>query len=635
MPNRWHRSNIFAGDIVFSDFPQECRWRLVGFEAVHTAPLQPFERQVTFVFRQIVDGKVSGQPKRVCGPSGWLPYTLIGSEWEAGRRVSTISAGMDKFCETVDVSAAHLTDIHVFHHDATVVDATGRPINPHYWVPPFVHTFNGVTADHFRLIGIPRNGDPCGLLVPAYVLIQFYVATSTTLAQAVFTGGFRHLYDPTETRFVDKDNGIFRIRLSPGVPFDDAWVLARYVASPVGSPARMALNRIWSSLTRATVNGQPRLPAALFPFDGTTRLKASGLWLPGDPKGKLSSQQRFLILQIHRCSGPFPYKELEVLVDSPDPSGDAHVDGCAIPVLTSPLPATLSMVSNRRADPNRTPVNVPVPPAGTRFAALTGKTLKAVIKGRGDGTGSSSAIFVPGKPAECGATGPSAGDGTDVHPVEFEALPDIEVPPNDPSDHDRQPPAPRARGVATFDQMLDILETSVGIAAVKAIALDPPFAVVGTRTYGAIPAGNGRTWHLKDDKKTPRRLMLAEIRTAAGGAYAFDLEPKDDETTGAMMVAVARDGCLLSKVALQSIVAVIRKANRTWDSGSEDRKVRKALPLLSVECTSATFTAIGHTRSTAAEYAEQVLQILRQSALLSSNKDGADAEPKLPDQEAG
>lgn len=626
------RSSAFSGDVVFPDFPTHGVWRLAGFEAVRDAPQQPLERQVRFVFRQIVDGALTDVTVRPFGPSGWLPYTLIGSEWRLGRRVSTAPDGLEDWRETIDVSAALLTDVHVFQRNATAVDATGRPLSPHYLVPPFVHGFQGVTADHFRLVAIPHNGDPYGVLVPAYVLIQFYMATSTPLAQAAFTGGFERLYNPAETRFTDAAAGVFRIRLSPGVPLDDAWVLARYAACPADGPARRAMNRVWSSLTRAAVNEQPRLPAALFPFDGETRLTARGLWLPGDPHGGPVSPRRFLILQIHRCTGPFPYNDLEVLVDSADPSGPPQGEGPTIPVATSPRPKTLSMVSNRRAETNRPMITIPVPPAVNRFARLRNKHLTLVIKERAAGPRSPFPVFVSGAPASCGATGPSTGDGTHVHPVAFEPLPDVDKPPTDPADH---APQPRARGVATFSAMLDALEASDGITAVAAIALDPPFEAVGTRTYGSIPAGEGRSWHLKTDGVTPRLLMLAGIRTAAGVTYAVDLEPKDEETTGAMMVVQANAGAALSKAALRSIVAVIRKANRTWSSGSEDRKVRQAQALLSTECSGAVFTAIGHTRSTAAEYAERVLQTLRRGALWRNTTGDAAAEPTIPAPAAG
>ena len=80
--------------------------------------------------------------------------------------------------------------------------------------------------------------------------------------------------------------------------------IGRVSTDPV---AAHAARIIGASCLRASTSGQLIYPQAIFPFEGTTDLIASGKWLShGDVP-----RSTFLVYSLRSCSHPFPFRSLQ------------------------------------------------------------------------------------------------------------------------------------------------------------------------------------------------------------------------------------------------------------------------------------------------------------------------------------
>jgi len=140
------------------------------------------------------------------------------------------------------------------------------------------------------------------LVVPCMELIRFYFGSSSELLNRLFHPQLDrgHLY--TGTPAIDRHNRM-TLQLADRIPRASAEDIARIAGSRL---AWRAAKMIGASCVRAALARQEIYPQTLFPFEGTTTLRATGKWLSrgNDPKGT------FLVYQLLSCSHPFPFKSL-------------------------------------------------------------------------------------------------------------------------------------------------------------------------------------------------------------------------------------------------------------------------------------------------------------------------------------
>lgn len=240
---------------------------------------------------------------------GLLPYISIASVWQQRRPVLTDlnTCRRRLFVDTSSCRTVALADL-----------ATAIPRSSYLF---------GVSWPHVRrtlLAAVEQDGDPYAVLIPTTELIRFYYATSTRLAQALFWGEYGATFNATRSGLVEE--GVVRVHLRRWLEDQDAWTLARYVCSPV---MQREVRRLYQSLQLYHVNFASSMPEpdqALpcgFPFEGPTTLQGIFVRLPG---ATTASPERLLILQLERCSAPFPFNRVIVERDNDSAPGENAAD---------------------------------------------------------------------------------------------------------------------------------------------------------------------------------------------------------------------------------------------------------------------------------------------------------------------
>ncbi len=143
------------------------------------------------------------------------------------------------------------------------------------------------------------------LVVPCMELIRFYFGSSSELLNRLFVPPLQreNLYTGIT---IDRRNRM-TLQLADRIPRASAEDIARIAGSRL---AWRAAAMIGTSCVSAAQARQDIYPQTLFPFEGTTTLRAAGKWLSrgDDPKGT------FLVYQLLSCSHPFPFKSLQFRV---------------------------------------------------------------------------------------------------------------------------------------------------------------------------------------------------------------------------------------------------------------------------------------------------------------------------------
>ncbi|AXV78462.1 hypothetical protein CJO79_03610 [Ralstonia solanacearum] len=143
------------------------------------------------------------------------------------------------------------------------------------------------------------------LVVQCMELIRFYFGSSSELLNRLFVPPIQreNLYTGMT---IDRHNRM-TLQLADRIPRASAEDIARIAGSRL---AWRAAAMISTSCVSAAQLRQEIYPQTLFPFEGTTTLRAAGKWLSrgNDPKGT------FLVYQLLSCSHPFPFKSLRFRV---------------------------------------------------------------------------------------------------------------------------------------------------------------------------------------------------------------------------------------------------------------------------------------------------------------------------------
>lgn len=244
----------------------------------------------------------AGEAVRVQVGVGQLPFLGIGTLWKNRRRMmGTVGTEL------------MLAGIRVSSETVRLVDAgTVLSEAPKRWlIPNYVHTIHG-RAMRSKCFAIEYDGDPYGILLPVAEAIRFYYAVSTDLAHIVFSGGFQLDLDSIiNTADFGMVPGTQRMYLKRRRWLSDAdgWIIGRVLGNP---QAASGVARVYDSLLQHSANAASAFPECGLPFEGATRWRARGVPISrGKDKGS-----RFLILELLRCSAPFPFRELHVDADN-------------------------------------------------------------------------------------------------------------------------------------------------------------------------------------------------------------------------------------------------------------------------------------------------------------------------------
>lgn len=592
--------SVEVGDLFFQTFPEGGPWQLQAISRIQRNMVDPFEPLIVCTFYSVDRKTNTRRIKEALAGVGWLPWLIIGSTW------------IDKQIQPVEnqcFTGRHF-DLVIDQSTVTEFDALDRESIPgkghRSIIPASAYRF-GTTG--VQCVGVRRGADPYAVIIPASVLTQFYVGSSTALAQAFFTGAFVHrlwsLYDTGVSREIAP--GEFLIRLRPGFSLDDAWVLARFAAGRENGPERQMYQNTFRSLVAANAAGRSLALRASFPFEGPTRLEGYGIPIP-HPDADKGHPPRFLLLQLDRCSGRFPFEKLRVEVETTQADTDEETEEKSGPRAIAPQKPKepLAVVTNARPNDRMPPLSVRSPSVVHRFSDLADKPREVIDAPRRRAAANFQG-FVPGNPAKLGATGPMSSEGSGVRRVQA-ITSDA-----DPGEErmERKPVISASAG--DFIKLLKALTRKAGVSNLASIALDDPIFQDGSYAFGGIPALDGKgtdgkgTWHLlyqEGKKERARLLLLAEFRYYGTPICIMDLEPRHHKDKNGLMLICSTDRGWVGLPALRKVITIMRSHRRLWGGGTKSGDLSKDLKTLEGVLV---FGGVMHAKSREDEYAEAVL----------------------------
>jgi hypothetical protein len=156
------------------------------------------------------------------------------------------------------------------------------------------------------------------IVIPCWVIFQYYYATSSRLATTLINGeleiGANQIYNPDPVMtYHDEDDGYFYVRLRQRMFNTDAHTVARIASDE--RVTQIAKN-ICNSMIADHNGGKGAFPEVRLPFFGDTEIEVSGKDI------KYEGGWYFLVYNIRSCTGEFYYDKLKY-----DRDNDNQTDG--------------------------------------------------------------------------------------------------------------------------------------------------------------------------------------------------------------------------------------------------------------------------------------------------------------------
>jgi hypothetical protein len=514
-----------VGEAVYAidDFPQaDLLWRIEWIGGVGYSTSVPSDPEVNVCLAQLPAGETnplsaksrSCQRKRTARIGvGLLPYISIASVWQQRRPVITdLTASRHRLC--IDTSACRTVAL------ADLAEA----------IPRSSYLF-GVSWPDVRqtlLVALEQSGDPYAAMIPTPEIIRFYYAPSTCLAQALFWGEYNEMFNSARSGVVEE--GVVRVHLRRWLEDEDAWTLARYMCSPV---MQREASRLYKRLQLYQLNStglisepDQTLPCG-FPFEGPTTVQGIFVRIPGPTPDR---PPRWLILQLERCSAPFPFDRVIVDRDNDSASGAKAGDENLMPAWTTAeksegeVEKSAPDIFHSSEEPRRGLEPLRIGLIEDRFEYLSGKTLvkeeKLVQRYR----------FLPVKAdANQMLTGLGTGQGTwGASSLQLTKLTTV------PSRvRKRRELSVLPASLETFVQAIELLAEKRP-CEIELIGLgcgDTNFGAHTTASFPTLDPRKGKriAWAWIKAENRPRRVAIAEIRSADKIAYALEIERTNQE----------------------------------------------------------------------------------------------------------
>lgn len=248
-------------------------------------------RCVRTVCRELpVSGQTSLLPDTVIVnlPLAFLSQVRLGDVWREGCWVGE-----------PDLQEETFSSLQIDRQTMTTIEAGARRAKEDAgYALPF-EQFDG-HRDHIQsLLTMITIDEGRSLLIPCMEVLRFYFGSSGALLNKLFDGlqGLQEVIALAH----EHQSGACELHLAKGMNSIAAPDIARIA---LDSHAQHAVKMLTLSGMRAAANCEAYHPRTLLPFNGETDLTVRGKWLHhGD-------QRTFLVLQIVRCTHPFPFNEL-------------------------------------------------------------------------------------------------------------------------------------------------------------------------------------------------------------------------------------------------------------------------------------------------------------------------------------
>jgi len=221
-------------------------------------------------------------------PIAAMPMLAIGDLWQAGRQIGSPDYQVEAF-KGLSITPGSVSFV-----------KAGLALEEHFLLPLSRHPWHRLHTQSYCVAVL--LGEQRRLLVPCVEIIRFYFGSSSNFLQRLFTAPLTQESLWTRKHFNTATRHLHLVlanRLS-GLSAPDIGRIAE------NKCAWRAAAGIHASCQKATAIGHPAYPYTGFPFEGTTDLVASGLWLPfGDQENAT-----FLAYRLRSCSHPFPFLSL-------------------------------------------------------------------------------------------------------------------------------------------------------------------------------------------------------------------------------------------------------------------------------------------------------------------------------------
>ena len=542
--------------IQIKEFPNDGRvWRIDWFGAVRKNDNVPTEPTIDVYLRPVsVTDKTSIadfgwlNKERICCTIGvgQLPVLTIGSLWKNG-----------KILDYKVIVPSNLPNVNIAEDSVRLIEAahkdqTGYIINKAAFdIGGFK---NGLSA---RCLAIESDGDPYSIIIPVAEVIRFYYAISTNLAKIAFLGSYETNFDQIigERCGFDSKTKILIIHLRQWLYDNEGWVLGRILRD---KNAQQGFFQIHRSLVKQSVGKyhQP-MPETNFPFQGKTDWAARCLSFTSG--GKV----RTLILELLRCTAPFPFSNLVVIRDNDGRQASPETDlpeSNKRPYLRNQrLKSGTSKKLHSIEEPVQNMKRMVIDYVKERFGDLWNKELikpeKEFCNYR-----KTDLLFLP--PSES-TTALGTGDGTSgqskTAPISISINVGKETDiAQKPRSHSRSEALP-----ATFENMMAAVRYLSENYQDKGVT-----AKVWPTLYMPLTSNRSSQWSYLDTSatttnlvKTPRRVLIAELNIDNMLFWLVEFEQRESESLTAAMIYGASS---MKAEEIKKILHLLARSKGIW-----------------------------------------------------------------------
>lgn len=542
--------------IQIKEFPNDGRvWRIDWFGAVRKNDNVPTEPTIDVYLRPVsVTDKTSIadfgwlNKERICCTIGvgQLPVLTIGSLWKNG-----------KLLDYQVIVPSNLPNVNIAEDSVRLIEAahkdqTGYIINKAAFdIGGFK---NGLSA---RCLAIESDGDPYSIIIPVAEVIRFYYAISTNLAKIAFLGSYETNFDQIigERCGFDSKTKILIIHLRQWLYDNEGWVLGRILRD---KNAQQGFFQIHRSLVKQLAGKyhQP-MPETNFPFQGKTDWAARCLSFTSG--GKV----RTLILELLRCTAPFPFSNLVVIRDNDGRQASPETDlpeSNKRPYLRNQrLKSGTSKKLHSIEEPVQNMKRMVIDYVKERFGDLWNKELikpeKEFCNYR-----KTDLLFLP--PSES-TTALGTGDGTSgqskTAPISISINVGKETDiAQKPRSHSRSEALP-----ATFENMMAAVRYLSENYQDKGVT-----AKVWPTLYMPLTSNRSSQWSYLDTSatttnlvKTPRRVLIAELNIDNMLFWLVEFEQRESESLTAAMIYGASS---MKAEEIKKILHLLARSKGIW-----------------------------------------------------------------------
>ena len=542
--------------IQIKEFPNDGRvWRIDWFGAVRKNDNVPTEPTIDVYLRPVsVTDKTSIadfgwlNKERICCTIGvgQLPVLTIGSLWKNG-----------KLLDYQVIVPSNLPNVNIAEDSVRLIEAGHKDQNG-YIINKAAFDIggfkNGLSA---RCLAIESDGDPYSIIIPVAEVIRFYYAISTNLAKIAFLGSYETNFDQIigERCGFDSKTKILIIHLRQWLYDNEGWVLGRILRD---KNAQQGFFQIHRSLVKQSVGKyhQP-MPETNFPFQGKTDWAARCLSFTSG--GKV----RTLILELLRCTAPFPFSNLVVIRDNDGRQASPETDlpeSNKRPYLRNQrLKSGTSKKLHSIEEPVQNMKRMVIDYVKERFGDLWNKELikpeKEFCNYR-----KTDLLFLP--PSES-TTALGTGDGTSgqskTAPISISINVGKETDiAQKPRSHSRSEALP-----ATFENMMAAVRYLSENYQDKGVT-----AKVWPTLYMPLTSNRSSQWSYLDTSatttnlvKTPRRVLIAELNIDNMLFWLVEFEQRESESLTAAMIYGASS---MKAEEIKKILHLLARSKGIW-----------------------------------------------------------------------